>query len=169
MNYILLTLSVLMLLLAASGQGPLATSAQTQDPLIGTWNIHGEANSFIGVMSFNAGGTIVEYDTTSTNPSSAESISLGKWSKTGDLNYTFREQNYVYDTSGNLIYIAIAHCSLKLSSNWKLRPGTNGLSRCDRPAAFYLEDEQMASRSDRCSAPASWQATQQRYESHNTL
>ena len=49
-------------------------------------------------MSFNAGGTIVEYDTTSTNPSSAESISLGKGSKTWDLNYTFKEQNYVYDT-----------------------------------------------------------------------
>ena len=94
--------------------GPIAALAQSQDPLIGTWNITG-ANSFIAVMTFNQGGTTVEFDTAGTNSSasSGESIDLGKWVATAQpLNYTFNEENYIYDSSGNLSLIAIANCKL---------------------------------------------------------
>jgi hypothetical protein len=99
----------------------IAASAQAPDPLIGTWNIVGEANSFIAVMSFNAGGTTVEYDTAGTNSSASpgESISLGKWANTGTSRYTFNEENYIYDTSGTLAYISIANCTLTLASTQK--------------------------------------------------
>jgi hypothetical protein len=94
-------------------------SAQSQDPLVGTWNIRGQADSFVAVMSFNAGGTTVEYDSAGTNSSASpgESISLGTWSKGSGSNYRFKEENYIYDASGTLAYVAIASCFLALSSN----------------------------------------------------
>lgn len=108
-------LSVCTLMLVSS----IAASAQNQDPLIGTWNIRGDANSFIAVMTFNAGGTTVEYDTAGTNSSASpgESIALGNWSKIGGLNYRFREENYIYDSSGNLAFIALTNCTLALASS----------------------------------------------------
>jgi len=99
--------------------------AQSQDPIIGTWNLYGAntdgSSPFIAVMSFNAGGTTVEFDTAGTNSSSSpgESIVLGKWSKSASGKYTFKEQNYVYDKSGILTLIAIAGCKLDLASNMK--------------------------------------------------
>ena len=95
-----------------------AIPAQSGDPLIGTWNVTGENSSFVAVMTFNLGGTTVEYDTAGTNSSGSpgESISLGKWRKTGNLAYKFEEENYIYDASGNLSLIAIADCSATLAS-----------------------------------------------------
>jgi hypothetical protein len=107
-----------LLALAFASLGLSSVPAQNQDPLIGTWNVTGEGNSFIAVMTFNAGGTTVEYDTSGTNSSASpgESISLGKWKKTGNLTYKFAEQNYIYDQSGNLSLIAIADCNATLAS-----------------------------------------------------
>jgi hypothetical protein len=102
-----------------------AAPALGQDPLIGTWNLHGAnldgSSPFIAVMTFNAGGTTVEFDTAGTNSSASpgESIVLGKWSQTAVAKYTFKEQNYVYDQSGSLTLIAIAGCKLDLASNMK--------------------------------------------------
>ena len=105
-----------------------AAFAQEKDPLIGTWNFTG-ANAdgtgpFIAVMTFNLGGTTVEYDTGGTNASAGESISLGKWSKTDHLAYQFKEQNYIYDSSGNLSLIAITGCKVTLASTLKQVGGT---------------------------------------------
>jgi hypothetical protein len=105
-----------------------------QDPLIGTWNFHGAnldgSNPFIAVMTFNAGGTTVEFDTAGTNSSASpgESIVLGKWSQTAVAKYTFKEQNYVYDKLGSLSLIAIAGCKLDLASNMKHLSGPCTLS-----------------------------------------
>jgi len=68
--------------------------AQNQDPLIDTWNFYsGGSNPFIFVQTFNAGGTTVEFDTPGTDSAGAETIVLGKWSKTASGRYTFKEQN----------------------------------------------------------------------------
>lgn len=97
-----------------------AASAQNQDSLIGTWNESGALSDgtlpFIAVMDFNAGGTTVEFDTGGGNSSTVESINLGKWKKTGPDNYTFKDQNYVYDTSGNLADININVCKVTLDA-----------------------------------------------------
>jgi hypothetical protein len=109
----MLVVSVALLLSSIS-----AFAQTTPDPLVGTWNIRGAANSFIAVMTFNAGGTTVEYDTAGTNSSASpgETISLGKWSNAGGPNYSFKEENYIYDGTGALAFIAVANCSLTLSS-----------------------------------------------------
>ena len=118
-----LTLASMLAVSALTLLSSIAAPAQNQDPLIGTWNLSGAAgaSAFIAVMSFNAGGTTVEYDTAGTNSSASpgESITVGKWSKTGTLTYTFKEENYIYDSSGNLAYIAIANCTLTLASTQK--------------------------------------------------
>jgi hypothetical protein len=108
---------------------PLVAIAQTQDPIIGTWNENGASsdgsNPFIAVMSFNAGGTTVEFDTAGSNSSASpgESIDLGSWSKTGENRYTFKDQNYIYDSSGNLANLAIAVCNVTLAANLKTFEG----------------------------------------------
>src|SRR5580704_2807373 len=65
-------------------------------------------------MTFNAGGTTVEFDTAGTNSSSSpgESIDLGVWKKTGSQTYTFKEENTIYDSSGNLSELAVGACKL---------------------------------------------------------
>jgi hypothetical protein len=94
--------------------------AQSEDPIIGTWNFHspgvGGTEPFIFVQSFNAGGTTVEFDTPGTNSSGAESIVLGKWSKIASGKYTFQEENYVY-VNNDLAYLALASCEIALSSD----------------------------------------------------
>lgn len=99
---------------------PLAVYAQNSDPLVGTWNLTFSQNGTvheIAVMTFNAGGTTVEYDTGGTNASASESIDLGKWVKTGDATYRAKEENYIYDSTGNLSALAIAKCHLTLASS----------------------------------------------------
>jgi hypothetical protein len=97
-----------------------AAFAQAPEPIVGTWNFKGAnadgSNPFIAVMTFNLGGTTVEFDTAGTNSSASpgESTVLGKWNKTGELSYRFKEQNYIYDSSGNLHRIAIAGCRVSI-------------------------------------------------------
>ena len=101
------------------------TALAQSDPLVGTWNMKGTGNAafppFIAVMTFNAGGTTVEFDSAGSNSSASpgESIVLGRWSKTAKSTYTFKEENYVYNSSGNLFAIAIsaAHLALGATSN----------------------------------------------------
>jgi hypothetical protein len=82
--------------------------------IVGTWNLTGTVPGtddavFLAVMTFNAGGTTVEFDTGGTNSSASpgESISLGKWNETGLLTFEFEQENVTYDGSGNLNAIAI--------------------------------------------------------------
>lgn len=108
-------------LVALAGLAPLAAHAQRKDPLIGSWNITGQSGNlpFIVVMTFNSGGTTVEFDTAGTNSSASpgESIALGKWTSTGPMGYTFKEENYVYDASGNLFGLSVGNCRLTLGSS----------------------------------------------------
>lgn len=77
-------------------------------------------------MTFNAGGTTVEFDTSGTNSSASpgESIDLGVWSANGQGTYTFREQNYIYDSSGNLSLLAIGKCNVTLGTTQKSFKGS---------------------------------------------
>jgi hypothetical protein len=108
-----LPIIVLLLLL------PIVASAQ--DPIVGTWTMWlsptGRPTTVIAVMTFNSGGTTVEFDTSGTNSSASpgESISLGAWNSTGGRSYTFREENVIYDSSGNLSALAISMCDLSLT------------------------------------------------------
>jgi hypothetical protein len=105
---IVVTIAVAFILLSAI---PAEVFAQDLDPLVGTWNLRSSLTQapFIGVQTFNMGGTTVEYDTSGTNPASSpgESIVLGNWKKAADGSYDIKEQNYIYDSSGNLKYVAI--------------------------------------------------------------
>jgi hypothetical protein len=95
--------------------------AQSQDPLIGTWNLSGTVagSPFIAVMTFNTGGTTLEIDTEGTNSSASpgESVSMGTWNKTGSLRYSFKEQNYDYDETGALSSLTVTTCSVTLASS----------------------------------------------------
>ena len=91
---------------------------------MGTWNLRGTQDGAvitIAVMTFNAGGTTVEFDTAGTNSSSSpgESIDLGVWKKTGSQTYTFKEENTIYDSSGNLSELAVGACKLTLAPDQK--------------------------------------------------
>jgi hypothetical protein len=113
-----LTVAMLFLLL------PLMGSAQNSDPLVGTWNLKGTQNGTtitIAVMTFNAGGTTVEFDTAGTNSSASpgESIDLGVWKNTGNRTYSFKEENAIYDSSGNLSQQAVGACRLTLATDQK--------------------------------------------------
>lgn len=110
MKKYLLVLAVVLMLGAVSA---------AQNTVAGNWNLVGENQSFIGMILFTGSGTVVENDTTNINPITTQSISLGTWHKTGGLNYAFNEENYLYATSGDLIYIAVSDCSLTLATNGK--------------------------------------------------
>jgi hypothetical protein len=106
-----LTIAVLCLL-------PLAASAQS-GALVGAWKFAESSGTarptVLALMTFNAGGTLTELDTNGTNPSPQESIALGTWNYTGGQTYTFKEQNLIYDSSGNLATFAIGVANLTLS------------------------------------------------------
>jgi hypothetical protein len=113
-----------------------AALAQSPAPkgIVGTWNFMGTVETnppipYIFVMTFNSGGTTVEFDSTATgNPSTGETISLGTWKKTGPATYSFKEENYTYDPSGNLSTIAIATGNLTLDSDGDSLTGTGSVS-----------------------------------------
>jgi hypothetical protein len=81
-----------------------------EDPSVGE---RSSAN-YIGAYDFQRGGTVTELDTDGTNPSPSESIVLGTWSNIDGGAYTFKEQNLIYDSSGNLSSIAITTANLTL-------------------------------------------------------
>lgn len=122
-----ITIAVLFLLL------PLGSWAQNSDPIVGAWNLTGTQNGapiVIAVMTFHAGGTTTEFDTSGTNSSASpgESIDLGVWSKTANRSYTFKEQNYIYDSSGNLSELAVGTCNLSLAAGLNSFKGSCSLS-----------------------------------------
>jgi len=85
---------------------------QSTDPIVGTWNLSMTNSGTvleIGVQTFNEGGTTVEYDTGGTNPAGnpGESIVLGNWTKNSDGSYDIKQQNYIYDSTGALKYVAL--------------------------------------------------------------
>jgi opacity protein-like surface antigen len=113
------TFTLVLAVAAAVSLSTVSASAQAQDPLVGSWNMQlfsGGSLIEIVIMNFNAGGTNVEYDTGSTNPSTSQSFALGHWSNTDNSTYTFKEENYIYN-SGNLAYIAIVQCKLTLAQS----------------------------------------------------
>jgi hypothetical protein len=111
-----LTIAALLLLVPITGW------AQSSDPLVGTWNLTGSQNGttiVIAVQTFHAGGTTTEFDTSGANSagSPGESIDLGTWKNTGNRTYTFKEQNYIYDSSGSLSLLAVGSCKLTLGTS----------------------------------------------------
>jgi hypothetical protein len=107
--------------------------AQNPDPLVGTWNLKATQNGAvitIAVMTFNAGGTTVEFDTAGTNASASpgESIDLGVWTNTGNQTYNFKEENVVYDSSGNLSLLAVGACRLTLATDQNTFKGSCNLN-----------------------------------------
>ena len=108
---------------------PIAGFAVTGDAIVGGWNLKGSgpgSPTFVAVMTFDAGGTTAEFDSSGNNPSGSpgESIALGKWRKTADLTYTFKEENYIYNASGNLSFIAVTTANIDLSSTLNSFTGT---------------------------------------------
>ena len=121
--------------LVLTGKNPALAQSPASKPLVGTWNFMGTVQigppiPYIFVMTFNGGGTTVEFDSTATgNPSAGESISLGTWTQTGPETYTFKEENYTYDPSSeNLSSIAIGTANLTLSSDGDSVTGTGSVS-----------------------------------------
>ena len=116
---------------------------------IGTWNLSGMAGTppspFIAVMTFNLGGTTVEFDTSGTNSSASpgQSISLGTWRQTGVRSNTFEEENFIYDGSGNLSQLAVTSANLTLdptpnsfSGNGSISFFSCSVSDCPGPLLF---------------------------------
>ena len=120
-----------MLLLSASKASPQDQIPTLVDPLVGTWNATGvnpgsSQTSLIVLMSFNLGGTTIEYDTPGTNSfaSPGEGLVIGVWRKTGHLAYTFKEQNYIFDGSGTLFATNITECNISLAPTLNSYIGT---------------------------------------------
>lgn len=118
--------------------GSLTSSAQTVAPLVGTWNVRGTENNstkFIAVMTFNAGGTMAEFDTAGTNssasPAGGESIGLGKWKPT-TTGFRFRSENYIYDQNGNLSRLSVGTCDVTIGTGQSTFKGscTGNLYAC---------------------------------------
>ena len=113
---VVLVALALMALKGAYAQGP------TEADPVGTWNVTGTIGgtpSFIAVENFNKGGTFVEFCTAATgNPNANQSITLGNWQNTGAHTFTFKQQNYTFDSiAGNLNGIAIANTTATLSQD----------------------------------------------------
>jgi len=113
---------------------PLTALAQHQDPIVGTWNESGAlldgSAPFLVIMNFNAGGTTVETDTAGTNSSASpgESIDLGTWQKTATRQYRFHDENFIYNSSGNLEDININVCNITMDKSQNSFTGTCVLS-----------------------------------------
>jgi hypothetical protein len=97
------------------------TASAQSDPLVGAWRFAESSNTprpnVLALMAFHAGGTVTELDTDGANPSPQESIALGTWSSTGGQTYTFKEQNLIYNSSGNLASIAIGVANFTLGTD----------------------------------------------------
>jgi len=118
---------------------PIATLAQSQDPLVGTWNVIFTSSSTvdsIAILTFNTGGTAVGAATNGTNPSTQETVPLGKWVNTGHRNRTFKFASFLFDTAnalntptgGTLSAITYSDCNLTLSSNTNAFSGSCTIS-----------------------------------------
>jgi hypothetical protein len=125
---------VIICALVLTGKNAASAQGQAGQTLVGTWNFMGtvEVNPpipYIFVMTFNQGGTTVEFDSTATgNPSTQETISLGTWRQTGPATYFFKQENYTFDPSGNLSGIAISNSNMTLDSDADSLTGTGSVS-----------------------------------------
>src|SRR6476659_3518786 len=120
-----------------------AFSQAANDPLVGSWNFTADT-PFVAVRTFNAGGTTAEFDSAGTNPSASpgESISLGHWRKNTNGTYSFKEENYIYDSSGNLFLVAVTTAVLTLGATSNILTGTgkSNFYHCSAsvcPGAFF--------------------------------
>ena len=104
------------------------------DPIVGLWNVNlsSSGGPELVTMTFNQGGTTVEYDTPGANSftSPGESLVQGAWKKTGLNTYKFKEQNFIFDASGTLFADNISICEVTLS-----RDGNSFTATCD--LVFY--------------------------------
>jgi hypothetical protein len=120
--------------LVMAGKNTAFAQDSAAQSLVGTWNFTGTVEvsppvPYIFVMTFNEGGTTAEFDSTATgNPSTLETISLGTWKQTGPANYSFKEENYTYDASGNLSGIAIGTADLNIDSDRDELTGTGSVT-----------------------------------------
>lgn len=106
---------------------PSLTQAQTSDPLVGSWNFKATINGcttgckYIGMISFNLGGTAVEERGTVLEYSGlgyVERTALGTWRRTaGTPFYTFRMKNFIFDSTGKLAAFIVGTSGVTLSSS----------------------------------------------------
>jgi hypothetical protein len=119
-----------LLLLSASKASVQNQSANQADPIVGLWSAVLPSNSgnTLVTMTFNQGGTTIEYDTPGTNSfgSPGESLVQGIWKKTGSNLYVFKEQNFIFNSSGVLDLENISTCHLILSAD-----GNSFTGNCD--------------------------------------
>ena len=98
------------------------------DPIVGLWNVNlsSSGGPELVTMTFNQGGTTVEYDTPGTNSfaSPGESLVQGVWKKTGHNAYTFKEQNFIFDPT--LVADNLTTCKVTLSHD-----GQSFTATCD--------------------------------------
>jgi hypothetical protein len=114
-------------ILSVIGLFPALAPAQTNDPLIGTWNFKVTATGgcstnceYMGMIAFNQGSTAVEQLGTSVEYSGlgyVEHTALGNWQSTTGATRTFRMKNFVFDSVGELSATAFETSSVKLSSS----------------------------------------------------
>ena len=137
-------LIVVLVLLLLSGKKAVG-QATASDPIVGTWSVIGTApgggilSNFIVTMSFNDGGTTIEYDTTGTNSfmSPGEGMVIGVWRRTGHLTYAFKEQNYIFgDAAGNLSATNITTCHVTVDPHLNSYTGTCDLKFFDCSVAL---------------------------------
>ena len=113
-------------ILSVIGLFPALAPAQTNDPLVGTWNFKVTATGgcstnceYMGMIAFNQGGTAVEQLGTAVEYSGlgyVEHTALGSWQSTTGVTRTFRMKNFVFDSVGELSATAFETSSVKLSS-----------------------------------------------------
>jgi hypothetical protein len=120
-----------LILLTAGRASEPELAAPPVDPIVGLWNVNLNSSGFppeLVTMTFNQGGTTVEYDTPGVNSftSPGESLVQGVWKKTGINAYTFKEQNFIFDATGTLFADSLATCQVTLS-----RDGQSFTATCD--------------------------------------
>jgi len=112
--------------LTVIGLFPALASAQTIDPLVGTWNFKVTATGgcstncdYMGMIAFSQGGTVVEQLGTAVEYSGlgyVDHTALGSWQSRTGTTRTFRMKNFVFDSVGELSATAFETSSVKLSS-----------------------------------------------------
>jgi hypothetical protein len=128
---------------------PLAP-AQTNDPLVGTWNFKVTATGgcstnceYMGMIAFNQGGTAVEQLGTAVEYLGlgyVEHTALGNWQATTGATRTFRMKNFVFDSVGELSATAFETSSVKLSLTLNSFSGS-GTARIYNASGTLIDSE----------------------------
>ena len=127
--------------------------AQTNDPLVGTWNITVTLTSgcmtnckYIGMVAFNQGGTVVEQLGTAVEYSGlgyVDRTALGKWWRptTGANPHEFKAKDFVFNsTTGELSATIIGTSAITLSSNLQSFSGS-GTAKIFNARGTLIETE----------------------------